>query len=382
MKILHVMTGLDPKWGGVYRVLLGLVNVQKRNNEVAILTTCENDRQPPKDISGVRQTCLKIRSHYQFSFRMKQTIENLIPQYELVHIHGLWMFPLSYAAACARRANIPYVYHIHGMLNPWPLKHHAIRKQIYAQFWERSNLNHAVSIICVTQHEERSVQAFHVAAPTTIIPNGIDLSELENLSVKGRFRSKHPEIAQKFLVLFLGRIHPKKGIDLLIKGFHKFFNRFHQTQLLIAGPEEDKNYAKNLKKLVADYRLEKAVTFLGSIFGEEKKELLVDANLFALPSHDEVLSIALLEAMASGLPVVATQECSFDEIESKQAGFLIRYDENELAQAMIRIAGDEWMANRMGINGKNLILARYNWDVIGKQIETLYQEVLQTHSRS
>ena len=118
------------------------------------------------------------------------------------------------------------------------------------------------------------------------------------------------------------------------------------------------------------------MTFIGPVFGDEKKKLLADSDLFVLSSRDEGFPVSVLEAMAFGLPVVVTKECSFPEIETAEAGLVVPFDAVELYRAMERIAADEWAAKRMGINGRNLVLSRYDWGIIAARVFKLYENIL------
>lgn len=376
MKILHVVTDFSPEWGGVFGAVSSLAGALSRKVDVKILATARGKGKELAQGRNHSAEVLKTAGQYQFSIRIREAISKKVSEADLVHIHGLWQFPLSYAATVARRAKVPYVYHVHGMLNPWPLAHHGLRKKAYAWLWERKNLNGAARIICLNRREEESVKNFGVTAPTVVIPNGIDRTEFENLPPKGAFREKRPELVGKFLILFLGRIHKKKGIDLLLEAFSDLRHKFSRSHLLIAGPEEEKTYSSRLRRFVRARNLTDVVTFLGPVFGQAKKELLADADLFVLSSRDEGLSIAILEAMAAGLPVILTQGCNFREAESAGAGFVVAYDAGELSRAMGCIAGDEWLAKRMGINGRNLVMSNYGWDQIAAKVSAVYEEVI------
>ena len=382
MRALHIVPDFSARWGGVYQSVRGLALALRNKIEISILETFRGSREQEESLPGVRQIRLNAGWKYQFSWDVKKTIEKIIANYDLIHIHGLWQFPLSYGAACARKFGVPYVYHVHGMLNPWPLRHHFGRKAVYSFLWERRNLNCASTVICVSSNEEKSVRQFQITSPTVVIPNGIHREAAEKQAAQGEFRAKHPALAQKTIILFLGRIHPKKGIDLLLSSFSTFSSTLPQAHLVIAGPEEDKSYFKKLQAFVFTHSLTERVTFLGPVYDAEKKALLADSNLFVLSSHDEGSSIAVLEAMASALPVVVTRECSFDEIEKAEAGLVVPYHQTALAEAMKQLLTDEWLAKRMGINGRNLVLSKYHWDAIGHEVVRLYESILAKAKRS
>jgi len=376
VKILHVTADFAPKWGGVYQVVASLAKELQKNSEVSIFATYREHMNQSEAIPGVRHFYLETSSKYQFSFAIKKQLEELIPEYDLIHIHGLWQFPLSYSATVARAKKIPYVYHIHGMLDPWALSFHPVRKKVYSAIWERKNLNGAAKIICLTENEEKYVRKFGVASPTVVIPNGIERSFADHLPAKKQFSEKHPEFLGKYLVLFLGRIHPKKGIELLIRALQKLSQLPAKIHLIIAGPEEDKAYTQNLKTLVSSLQLEKNITFFGEVYGESKKELLIGADLFVLPSHDEAFSISILEAMVCNLPVVVTKNCNFPEVERFQAGFVIPHNLDHLVDVMSNIIVDEKAQTQMGANGRKLVLANYHWDAIALRLLQAYRQVL------
>ena len=266
------------------------------------------------------------------------------------------------------------------MLDPWASQHHAFRKMIYANCWEKKNLNGADTVICVSTKEGEIIRKFGVSVPIAVIPNGIDRSQADNLPPKARFLSKHPEFRGKFITLFLGRIHPKKGVDLLIRAFHKLFQPPAHTHLIIAGPEEHASYVGSLKQLVISLNIAHGVTFLGPIFGEEKKELLTGCDLFVLPSHDEGFSIAVLEAMACALPVIVTENCNFPEVERFQAGYVVPHDLDKLVLAMSRVAVDEKKSTQMGVNGRKLVLGSYQWDAIALRMLQIYRQIIEKRS--
>ncbi len=379
MKILQVVTDFSPKWGGVYQSVLGFSNFLKNDTELSIFSTFREEQSENQKIQGLKQFSFGASAKYQFSFEIKQALEKLIPQYDLIHIHGLWQFPLSYAAACARRFHVPYVYHIHGMLNKWPVRHHSFRKQIYAVLWEHENLNAADAIVCVTADEEKSVRDFQIKAPISVIPNGVYRSEIEARTTQKRFIEKNPHLAGKILLLFLRGIHPKKGINLLLRAFQNVTGQMPDAHLIIAGPEEDKNHAGQLKAFVSSRQLSKAVTFFGPVFGQSKKELLSSADLFVLSSHDEAFSIAVLEAMAHELPVLITRDCSFSDVASAQAGLVVDYDVNQLTDAMQRLVQNQKLRQKMGQNARELVESQYLWEVVAPKLKTLYEKIISNH---
>lgn len=376
MKILHIVCDFEPKWGGIWHSVSGLLTAVQRKADCHIFATSREKNSSSVSLKGIPETRFETNWKYQFSWGIKSKIETLAPQFDLIHIHGLWQFPVSYGALQAKRNRIPYIYQVHGMLQEEALSHHAMRKQIYASLWERNNLNHAESVICLSPREEKNVRKFGVTAPTEVIPNAVSTSLFETLPPKGKFISRHPELSGKFLISFLGRIDPRKGIRLLLEAFSEFKHYDPKAHLLLAGPQENKVFVHQLEKEIAARDLKSSVSILGGIYDEEKKEFLVDSNVFVLPSETEAFSMALLEAMACGIPVIATRQSAFEDLYAKEAGILIHYDKKELVEAMIRLSSDEWLAKRTGISARNLALSKYNWDLVGERVLNLYQKIL------
>ncbi|PIQ85992.1 MAG: hypothetical protein COV74_06575 [Candidatus Omnitrophica bacterium CG11_big_fil_rev_8_21_14_0_20_45_26] len=380
MKVLHVTADFEPKWGGVYHAVTGMADSLSKHTDVHIFGSTRT-KNPDAGTPHPRAEVFPTASKFQFSFAIKKKLEEAICAYDLVHIHGLWQFPLSYAAALAKKKGIPYVYHIHGMLDEWCLKHHAVRKYIYSALWERAHLNGARRIICVTEHEEKQLKHFGVTAPTIVIPNGITRDDAEAKASKELFLKKYPVFESTTIITTLGRIHPKKGLDLLLRAFEKLFQPPGRAKLIIAGPSEDKPYERKLRRFVDQHKLGGHVIFLGPIYGDEKKAMLAASHIFVLASRDEGFSLSLLEAMAQSVPVIVTDACHFPQIETQKAGIQVSPDPNEILSAISLLVVDERKCQEMGEAGRRLVLAQYQWDAIALKLVSQYRQILEEEKK-
>src|SRR5690606_8058113 len=217
----------------------------------------------------------------------------------IVHVHGLYRFPPTYAAWQARQQGVPYIIRPHGSLDPYLYDKSTAGsvwlKRLYERWFDLPNLN-AASAIHYTAEEERKRAAFlRLRAPSFVVPNGLEWREYAELPRRGALRAKLG-LGDAPVVLFLGRLHFKKGLDLLIPAFETLRGRVPEAQLVIAGPENDQ-YGRLVRQWVAARGLGAAVHFVGPLFERDVVQAYVDADVFALPSYTENFGMTVVEAM-------------------------------------------------------------------------------------
>src|SRR3954465_5453861 len=242
MKILHVISGIDPSAGGTATALLSLAPAQARAGlDVSVVHTFEKPEAEAAEAlraAGVPVTSVgpaqwPLARHPDLT----RTLRELIRQTDVVHTHGMWEEIHHQACCVSREVGRPYVMSPHGMLDPWSLAQSRWKKRLYLAARMRRNLNCASAIHFTTQTERDLVDPMRLVAPAIVEPNGVDLSEFANLPARGTFRAKYPDLNDKPIVLFLGRLHYKKGFDLLIPAFAKLANI--NARLVIAGPDAE-----------------------------------------------------------------------------------------------------------------------------------------------
>jgi glycosyltransferase involved in cell wall biosynthesis len=284
------------------------------------------------------------------------------------------------AARACRAAGVPYVFRMCGMLDPWCLEQSKWRKKIYLAWRLRDDLNGARVIHYTTEAERRLAEPVGLTAETIVEPNGIDLDEFERMPEPGWLREKYAQIGNRPIVLFLSRVHVKKGLDLLIAAFAKA--ETCDAVLVIAG-HDDRGYLATAKQMVADHGLEDRVVFTGLLKGEERLAALADAELFALPSYQENFGVAVVEALAAGVPVVISDQVNIhDEITAAEVGAVVPTAVKPLAAALT-----EWMADPVrrlaaGERARSLVRRRFDWSEIANRwcehYETLVADAVLT----
>jgi glycosyltransferase involved in cell wall biosynthesis len=302
-------------------------------------------------------------------------MKDAIVKADLIHLHGLWLYPHFVASRAAWVTCKPYVVSPHGMMSRWALSQAAFKKRIYADLIEWRTLRRAATIHAVSESEAKDIRQLGFSSPIVTIPNGISPTEFSNLPDGSVFRHKYPMLAGKTVLLFLGRIHPKKGLDLLVRSFCRVTKERPNTVLVVAGPDE-RGYQKHLEsRLHAEGFLNRCI-FTGMLQPTERLSALAGSDIFVLPSYSEGFPIAPIEALAAGLPVVLTEACNIPDIEEAGAGIVITPEIGSLTEAMLLLINNTALRRRMGVKGRELALAKYTWDRVAARMTEVYKNIL------
>jgi glycosyltransferase involved in cell wall biosynthesis len=295
---------------------------------------------------------------------------------DLIHNHGMWMFPNLYARIAAKRANIPLVTSPRGMLDSWALNRSRIRKQAVWLLHECKNLS-AVAVFHATSFEEAvAIRKLGFKQPIAVIGNGVSVASNQDGSSDYTIFEAYPELAGRKRLLFMSRLHPKKGLETLIHAWSQLSRAFSDWHLIIAGPDLT-GYRAKLDQLVMSLRLEGTVLFTGPLRGSAKESILSSADLFVLPSHSENFGNVVAEALARGLPVVTTTATPWREIVAQDCGWYVDPTidavSEALAAAMNLSDGDR---RRMGARGRALVQRKYSWERVGREMAAVYRWIL------
>jgi len=389
MKVLHVISTLAPSSGGPTAALYGMANHQCRaGHDVTICTT--NRGNPTSRVLNdieIRAGLDKGVSLHSFetalvsiliSRDLRNWLTKHIAEFDIVHVHGLYRFPSTYAAYRARKEGVPNVIRPHGGLDPYLYSKSArsvALKRLYERWFDLPNL-HAAGAIHYTAEEERQRASFlNLRAPSFVVPNGVDWTRFEKLPGRGAFRAAHT-LGDAPLVLFLGRLHSVKGLDLLIPAFDSVRRDIPDAQLVIVGPEND-DYGRKVRGWVQERGLTKAVHFIGHLDGADVIQAYVDADVFVLPSYTENFGMTVVEAMVCGLPVVISDQVNIHrEVAESGGGLVTRCDADEVAQALITLLKDRERRRGMGEAGRQFVQQRYTWPVIVDALTHEYENVI------
>ncbi len=388
MRTLHVIQGISRRLGGPQTVLFDLAAAQlSAGFQVEVATTnievptgvLEVPTDRPVDVEG-------IRFHYfptefrplLFSRQLRSYIDRTIAAFDIVHIHGLYRFPVTYTAYRARHAGVPFVIQPHGALDPHLYAQSSrslFLKRLYERLFDFPNLN-AASAIHYTAEEERDRAApLKLRAPSFVVPNAVDWERYRTLPPRGALRNRWG-LADAPLVLFLGRLHFKKGLDLLIPAFDTLRQNVPDVQLVIAGPEND-DYGLKVRAWVRERGLDRAVHFVGPLSGPDVVQAYVDADVFVLPSYTENFGMTVAEAMACALPVVISDQVNIHaEVARAGAGVVTRCDAGEIAEALRALLGDAERRHAMGHAGRHLVQERYTWPTVVAALTREYEAAI------
>ena len=380
---------LSPRYGGPVSVLMALAEAQQQvGHEVTIATTNADHprgvlRKPGWGVLE-RGSVSVLYAPVQFaplrvSLQLAVYLHTTIAAYDIVHIHGLYRFPSTYAGWQARRRGVPYVMRPHGALDPYLFVRSSMGRVGLKRFYERwfdFPILHAASAIHYTAEEERERASFlNLRAPSFVVPNGLDWARYCDLPSRGALRALWG-LGDGPLVLFLGRLHFKKGLDLLIPAFDALRKRIPDAQVAIVGPEND-DYGKRVRGWVRERGLDACVHFVGSLEGQDVVQAYVDADVFVLPSYTENFGMTVAEAMACALPVVISDQVNIHaEVASAGAGLVTRCDADEVAQALEALLLDADRRSAMGEAGRRLVQERYTWPAIVEALTREYEAVI------
>jgi len=260
-----------------------------------------------------------------------------------VHIHGVWEEIQHQSARIARKQRKPYVFTPHGMLDPWSLSQSARKKRWYLKLRLKNDLDRAAAVHFTDEKESDLVAPLNIKAPAVVERLIIDLSDFQPAPPRGLFRAKFAQqLGDRPFVLFMSRIHHKKGLDLLVPAFAKSADQ-HNAMLVIAGPDIG-GYQATIEQMARDAGIADRVLFAGMIYGKDRAAALVDAHLFALTSYQENFGVVVIESLAVGTPVIISDQVNIHrQITDARVGEVVPTDIDRIAESLTR-----WLIDRDG----------------------------------
>lgn len=294
--------------------------------------------------------------------------------YDVVHIHSLFLYPQWAAYRSARKAGVPYVVSPHGQLDPYLRRRGRARKGLTSALWQNRLLERAAALHFVAADEAGLATDVAPAVPRAVIPNALDLAAFANLPPGDDFRERYLDGHAGPLVLYLGRIAQKKGIDLLIRSFARVARELPDTLLAVAGPD-DEGLAEGLAALAEAEGVGGRTCFTGMLHGEDKRAALAAADVWVLSSYSDAHAIAVSEALAAGLPVVLTPAVNVArEIAADGAAVVAAAEPAALGEAVLALLRDPERRRELGERGR-AFARRYGHDAVGRELASLYERV-------
>ncbi|MFH1868867.1 MAG: glycosyltransferase [Candidatus Omnitrophota bacterium] len=389
MKVLHVIPSYIPayRYGGpvkgVHELCKALV---RRGIDLRVFTTdadIEKRLNVPlnteQEVDGVRVIYHPVEffKSYYYSSGLAARIKSEVSKFDIVHIHSVFLYPTYITAYWCRVKGIPYIINPFGALDPEMIKlKSAIIKTLYIRIIEKKNIEKAATLHVASEYEKGQFLSLGLESSVTVIPRGIDLDDYKPPHPAKDFRQRHPQLKGKEIILSLGRIHFKKGFDMLAAAFKEIVAKREKTQLVIAGPDE-RGYAEKVKALFGKLKLQDNVLFTGMLLGEDKLAAFYASDLFVLPSYGENFGITVLEAMACGIPVVITKKVGLSpDIERYKAGMVVDCVKGQISDAILTLLEKKDLRRSMGDNGRRLVEEKFTRDKIADETIKLYDSIL------
>lgn len=391
LRVLQIVPSLSLVYGGPSQMVLGLSkSLAAQNVEVTILTTDANGDagQAPLDVllnQPVMQDGYQIRyfhcspfRRYKFSIGLLNWLTQHAQEYDLAHIHALFSPVSSAAAMIARSKQLPYILRPLGTLDPADLQKKKQFKRLYAALVERSNLAAAAAVHFTSDQEAKVSERFGAVTRDMVLPLGVELPNLE-LPDPDQTRAELAIPAGQPLILFMSRIDPKKGLDLLVPALEQLLEEGIGFHFVLAGANpQDPDYEAQIRARIQASPLANCTTLTGFVSGAAKTRLLQAANLFVLPSYYENFGIAVAEAMAAGVPVVISDQVHiWQDIQRAQAGWICSCEVGALTnQLRAALCNPSDRAYR-GANAQTHALNHYSWQAIAQQMVQIYHSLLE-----
>lgn len=400
MKILHIVPTYIPayRYGGPIKTVHELNKWLVKNGiEVVVYTTNidgkDNLNVPLGQevfIDGVKVFYFPVSFRpWQYSYQLCKALAKNIKDFDLIHITSVFLSVSTLGAYYARKFKKPYMISPRGSLMIEPFEKKRLKKWLYMNLVEKRNLKQASAVHFTTEMEREEYLKLGLPLKKGFIAaNGFDLGEFNKDAPIEVFREKYNIKVNQKIILFLGRLSWKKGLDTLIPAFAEVVKKEPKVILIIAGGD-DEGYKKEILKIIAEINQRTPdilrtsdvpnIVFTGMLFSEDKIAAYQGSDVFVLPSYSENFGMAPIEAMYFGLPIIISDKVGIAPIVLREnAGVVVKKDKTELANALIKILSDFEFSVKLGQNGKQLIEKEFSWQIIAENFIKVYNELIKT----
>jgi len=383
-RVLHVIPAVAPRYGGPSVATFGMCQALDANGVETVVATTDadgGDRLPVE--TGSLQTHRGVSTiffprvfseSFKWSGPLASWLDANAGGFDLVHVHAVFSHASIAAARACLRAGVPYIVRPLGTLDPWSLAHHRVRKQVLMKLGAGEMLRRA-SMIHYTSDAERTLaeRALGWLPRGVVVPLGIDDDCFVPAGAPGRTAAPY--------VLALSRLHPKKGIELLIEAFHAIAGDAATSEwtLVIAG-DGDRSYVSGLERLAASGPASGRISFRGWVSGGERIRLVADARLFALPSQQENFGLAVAEAMAGGVAVMISPEVNLAaDVAAHNAGWIVPRERDAWVAALRTALASPDEIERRGRRAR-ILAEHFHWPAVGRELAVMYDAVMRHHA--
>jgi len=386
MKVLHLV-GFYPEIGGPFSVIKELlIKLSQKGISIKVLSPIPKNydkeklifiKDLPFEVEYIEEQLPRFIMP-SFSLKFISRIKELHRNYDLIHLAGIFDF---YSIPVVSM-DLKFIYSSHGtfMKEAYKMmKLKKMKKDFYMNIIGKKILKKAKFIHLLTQEEKEQFLEFYpeFENKVRIIPNGLDLSQFEIDLNKSDLINKYPQLKNKKIILFLSRINWIKGLDILIPAFAKLYNEDKNYHLLIVGKDDGDGYEKKVRQWVNDYGLIDAVTFTGLLTGKDKLMAFYGSDLFVLPSYSENFGVAVVEAMACGIPIVVSDKVGISrEIIQYNAGTIVKTNVEDVYNGIKNVFSNLDKAKEMALNGKKMVHNLYDINKVADEMIKMYQEAI------
>jgi glycosyltransferase involved in cell wall biosynthesis len=395
MKVLHVIPSISSVRGGPSQAVLEMVKALIDRGIDAEIATTNDNGSDLLDVSLNQRICyqgvpiwffpcfapssFKPLRELVISSQLTSWLWDEISNYDLLHVHAIFSYPSTVAMAIARMQKIPYIVRPLGQLCQWSLQQNSFKKQIYLKLIERANLDRARSFHFTSSQEQQEALELKLTSPSFILPHGLYLAPL--LSDARQHLRQYLDIPENEpIILFLSRLHSKKGLDYLIEALGKLPN--YPFTFVIAG-NGSKDYEMHVDSLLLANGIQHRTRTVGFVTGKLKNLLIQGSDLFALTSYSENFGVAVLEALAASLPVLITPGVALaDLVNSEKIGYIADLNVEAIASTLRFALDNPEQTKAMGHKASQIVLKHYTWDSIAKKMLTIYRSILEEQKDS
>jgi glycosyltransferase involved in cell wall biosynthesis len=376
MKVAFLTGSLSRQGGGLFPILKRLsAELADRAWTIEAFGTDDSDYVADRDgWRGARTSVFKPLGPARLAYvpEMTAALERGHP--DLVHLHGIWMGVSASNHRWHRKTGRPYLISAHGMLDRWAVAHQQWKKRLVGWLYENRNLRDAACLHALSEQEVQDYRNYGLRNPVAVIPNGVDLPDESARAGEPPWRGTIPDGAR--VLLFMGRLHGKKGLLELLDGWKQCGAARRDWRLMIAG-WDDGGHQAAIAQRIAMHGLAEEVRVIGPQFGAAKEACLAGADAFILPSHSEGLPVAVLEAWAHRLPALLTPACNLPEGFASGAAIRIEAQPDSIAGGLETLfAMDETARKEMGGRGRELIATSFTWPAITEKMTATYRWML------
>jgi glycosyltransferase involved in cell wall biosynthesis len=375
--VLFVLPDLCPSTGGPVTTVLGLARAFTVAGHDATIVATDFGANGFPHVPGVAVHLFPcLYGPRRWAPQISGFLRREVHQWDVVSIHTLWQFTTFAAGFACRRARRPYIATPHGMLDGWSLSQKRWRKQLYLWTVERHTLRGAGGLQATSEGERAKSRLERWNRSVFVVPWGVPESAYADLPGAGQLARRFPALRGRRLVLFLGRLHPKKQPEVALRAFATVCAGDSSTALVVVGPGEPQ-YIVGLKRLARQLDISDQVIFTGPLWGDSVREAYRAAAVFLLPSLQENFGHTVAEAMAAGCPVIVSDQVDLaPDVRAAHAGLVTPPTAEGTAEALRALLTQEAFREELGRNGKMLVRERFTWERVVGELTRVYEDIL------